>query len=629
LKLIKSLVFIPAVFLCFAPLVLAASGELDASRYMKLDEVKPGMTGYGKTVFKGSRIENFSIEVVDVIRNVEPSRSVILIKVTDEKLKESGIISGMSGSPIYVDGKLIGALANAWIFAKEPFAGLTPIEEMLRLLEAPQKKTPASGARSAASFTRKYSPEELAHIITLEDDVKPFSSNVEENAPFSYNWRGNVFSDIYMPVVGIGLSSQFAAKLNEEFNTLPLAFFQVGKARVEKPVEFEPGCAVVAKLIEGDIELGLLGTVTDVIGKKVLAFGHSLILAKVDLPMAAGTVSAIVPSRSISFKIGQPTRSAGKIALNSNNGVLGILGEQADMINAVVTIVKLRGEPPEDICDFPADVAKDSIASQRVLNLRIVKNPWFTPGLLAEVVRDLYTADGVIPENNILQFSLKIDIDKHKSVLIRDVFAGGASSSQAASSLMRPIRYLMQNELEAVEIKNIDVKVLVWEAARMAELESLKILNDEVKQGEKLKLEITLAPYQKEKETIQYEIEIPEDALPGRRFISVCDFQANMSLALRENRFKFDPETIDRAIDVLNMKRENTSIFVRISPERFGLVVDKKELPNLPISVLDMLSSTPKTRISPLLYPQKAKIKTQYVIEGALYLPFTILKKEK
>ena len=194
---------------------------------------------------------------------------------------------------------------------------------------------------------------------------------------------------------------------------------------------------------------------------------------------------------------------------------------------------------------------------------------------------------------------------------------------------MHPIQYLMQNELEAVEIKNIDIKVLIWETIRTAQLESLKILNDEVKQGEKLKLEITIAPYQKEKETIQHEIAIPEDAVPGKRFVSVCDFESNMSLSLRENRFKFEPETIDQAIKVLNMKRENTSMFLRISPERFGLVVDKRELPNLPVSVLDMLSSTPKTRISPLVYPQKAKIKTQYVIDGTLYLPFTILKKEK
>jgi hypothetical protein len=102
-----------------------------------------------------------------------------------------------------------------------------------------------------------------------------------------------------------------------------------------------------------------------------------------------------------------------------------------------------------------------------------------------------------------------------------------------------------------------------------------------------------------------------------------------MSLALRENRFMFEPETMDKAIDVLNMKRESTSIFLRISPERFGLVVDKKELPNLPISVLGMLSSTPKTKISPLVYPQKEQIKTHYIVDGTLYLPFTVLKKEK
>jgi hypothetical protein len=617
------------LFLCCVSFSLGASEEFDSSRYMKLDEVRPGMTGIGKTVLKGNRIEEFSIEVVDVIRNVEPSRSVILIKVTDEKLKEVGIVSGMSGSPIYVDGRLIGALSNAWVFAKEPFAGLTPIEEMLRLLnETPGEKPGASGLRAGAA-SRRFSAEELAKIVTLEHPLEALSAGADAGRIFSYNWRGNTFSNLCTPAVGVGFSRRFADKLNQEFNSLPVAFFQSGKAPEAAAAGLEPGSVIVAKLIEGDIEFGLVGTVTDVIGDRVLAFGHSLILAEMDLPMAAGMVSAIVPSRSISFKIGQPTAGLGRIALNSNNGALGILGETADMIDASVTIRKMSGDVPEDIYDFSPDAQASRITSERVLKFTIVKNARFTPSLLMDVLQDLYTADGVVPERNAMQFSMTIDMAGHDPVVIRDAFSGPGSISEAARSLAQPLQYLMQNNLEEVDIKDLDAKVLVWEGMRVAELESLKISDDEVKQGETLKLEIAIAPYQGEKETIEHEIAIPEDAVPGKRFISACDFAANLSLELRENMFRFEPETIDQAIDVLNTERKNTSIFLRISPERFGLVVDKTELPNLPVSVLNVLSSTPKTRISPLIFPQKETVKTSYVIRGQLNLPFTILKKEK
>ena len=619
------------VSVCLMQAAFSHSDDLDKSRYMSLDEVKPGVTGYGKTVFKGSAVENFSIEVVDVLRNVKIGRSVILIKLTDEKVKETGVVSGMSGSPIYIDGRLIGALSAAWMFAKEPFAGVTPIEEMLKLLkESPEKKEGSPGTGRLSSFTGRHSAEDLIEVITLEAKLPSISSSFDTAALFSYNWQGNMFSSIPVPVVGLGLSENFMQRLNDQCRSLPVSFFQAGGSAPGKPAALEPGSVIFAKMLEGDIEFGALGTVTEIIGDRVLAFGHQLILTEIELPMAAGAISTIIPSRSLSFKMGQPSESIGKFALDSNVGALGILGPKADMIDTTVTITRMKGAPPEALYDFAHPAAgEEDVLSRRSLRFKTAKSPAVTPALLREVLYDLYTADAAIPDENVMQFNLKVDIAGHEPLVIREVFSGTVSPHYGARAIAQPVRYLMENEFERVEIKALNVEIFIWEALDVARLESMKIMGDKIEQADVLKVEITLAPYHRDKETIHVDVQIPDEALPGTRFVSVCDFQSHLRLELMENRSRFEPETIGEAIEILNIKREKTSLFLRISPERYGLVVERSELPNLPLSVLTMLGTAPKTEISPLIYPSVEKIKTSYIIEGHLYLPFTILKKER
>jgi hypothetical protein len=285
-----------------AVLVLLVSDLLFGySNFVSLDEVTNGQRGYGLTVWSGNQLKKFDFEVVGVLKS-NPKSGVIIAKSDDEELKRVGVVAGMSGSPVYIGNKLLGALAFTWTYLKEPMFGITPISDMLDL----------------EKYQRRYVslPKDLRYVVPLlvsgvSREVRPILNNCFSN----YN-----------------------VELIDSFS-----YFKVlsdGSRRSKKDeVVFKPGDAIGINLVTGDMELTAIGTVTHVEGNKVFALGHPAFLAgDVEIPVSTVDVFDVVPRQSLSFKLGVPSELVGTMRFDGSSGVYAEVGIIPEMIGVSVNV---------------------------------------------------------------------------------------------------------------------------------------------------------------------------------------------------------------------------------------------------------------------------------------------------
>jgi hypothetical protein len=310
---------------------------------MGVDEIRPGMKGYGKTVFKNNQIERFDVEIIGVLRNVFPKGDIILARLSGGPLRDMGVIAGMSGSPIYIDDRLIGAVAYGWSFSKEPITGITPIKEMLQVYDltsseplhadevspGTQAQATGSGERSAlAPFRIQVSPEQLGQLDAPLSS-EPIASLTLE--PLSTP----LFVTSRHPSVLRELKQLFAP-----YNLTPiLSGSASGSASIHDDIPVEPGAALGVQLVAGDLDISAIGTVTYKKGNKLVAFGHPMFLSgNVDIPMASAYIYSILPSYYFPFKFGEVVRQVGSVRQDRWTAIGGILGHEAPMVPVSVKV---------------------------------------------------------------------------------------------------------------------------------------------------------------------------------------------------------------------------------------------------------------------------------------------------
>ncbi len=295
---------------------LAPATATAQSAILPLSEVKAGMVGEARTVFQGTTPEPFKIRVVSILRKFLPKQDLILVRAEDPRLAFTGIAAGMSGSPVYVDGKLLGAIAYGWSFAKEPLAGVTPIEYMLAERHRPDR--PPSDPYQAESW--EPAPPGLADATSTR------------------------LQAVAIPLSVSGASDASLAYLGEELQPFGLHPVRAGgtggkPAGTPPPKALIPGAAVGVALMQGDMSATAMGTLTFAEGKQVLAFGHPMMgIGAVNLPMVLGEIHAIIPSLSSSLKMSSPIAEIGSITDDTKNGVVGFVGGHAGTVPVLVKI---------------------------------------------------------------------------------------------------------------------------------------------------------------------------------------------------------------------------------------------------------------------------------------------------
>ena len=448
---------------------LAASAVVAAEAAtitMPLSQVKPGMIGRGKSVFQGKVIEEFEAEILGVLENAAPKRSIILARLKGHGLESTGIIAGMSGSPVYVDGKLIGAVASGFSFSKEAIAGITPIDEMLAVGKAPEEPRP--GAPAPVVIREDLSQEELsgAYLKTL--------------ATASGEGRSNqTFAPLELPLVISGLSAGAFEKARSFF--APLGFLAVrggtgGQSRpsdIPAAPSLREGDAVGVQLLGGDLDVSAVGTVTYVDGSKVLAFGHPVYnLGKVDYAMTRADVIAVMPSLESSFKLAAAGPVIGRFGQDRTAGAAGEVGVMPHLIPLNIGLQTGPG-------------------SRKDFKLKLITDKFLTPALINMAVSGLVTSELRSYGDISLDFSADVFLDKGGlGVHLEDLFSGSYDNPPVSLSglLAAVVQFLMNNEFKDVGIFRIDLNVRALEESRQASLEKVLLDKYEVSPGEAIQL---------------------------------------------------------------------------------------------------------------------------------------------
>jgi hypothetical protein len=425
------------------------------------------MVGQALTVFQGTKPEPFKVRVVSVMRNFLPKQDVILIRAEDPRVEFSGIVAGMSGSPVYIDGKLMGAIAYAWSFAKEPLGGVTPIESMLAERARPRRaKEEVLAAGPAPS-----EPNALARGLGLP----PITPTAPTGEPRLIRAA--------VPLSVSGFTPRTVAELAEELRPTGLVPMQAGGGRKPGPPargHVEPGSAIGVELVRGDMSTVATGTVTYLDGSHVLAFGHPLFgYGEVYLPLVDAEIHAFLPSVMQSFKMSSPLNEVGTLVQDRQSCIIGDLDARTTMMPVDVRVTGPGVEP-------------------RLFHAEVARNRRLTPLLTSMVVGNAIADAEPDVTDMVVTVTSKVGLKGFAPLELRDqMFTTDGVSGRALSSSrgLRALGELLFNPFEPVVLDRMDVDVRVEFRRDVAEIVGVSLPSEDVHAGDTVPLRVTLRPY--------------------------------------------------------------------------------------------------------------------------------------
>lgn len=592
---------ISILYLCFV--------RIEASSIiMPLEQVKPGMKGKGKSVFLANTIEEFDVEIVGILENVRPKKNIILARLSGKGLENTGIIQGMSGSPVYIDGKLIGAVAYSFSFAKEPIAGITPIGEMLTVKE--QKKPAKPSLSSPVPFRASLSLEDL---MAFYKDLLPSRQ--------SFFSQGQMLLPLSVPLIFSGFSPAAVEKTKPLFARMGFSAVPSGGAgqTLEKispaALTLQEGDPVAVQLVRGDLSMAAVGTVTYVDGNTVLAFGHPLYnLGAVDYAMAKANVLTVVPSLESSFKLATAGAKVGRFSQDRASGALGEIGKMPQLVPLNINLIESEGKTKE----FKLELVADKILTPLLVNVSVAS-------LLSSEERSYGNLSCVLDGD--------VYLDNGASVHLEDLFSGNldAAVTNLSGLLTAVVFYLTNNEFEDVGIHRIDLNVRSVEEAKFSYLERVWLDKYEVAPGERIQTKIYYRTFggQSFQETI--DIEAPPLPAGSEFYLIIADaasmHQLEMSLYRSQD---FVPRSLAQLIRILNNLRKNNRIYFKMMASKPGLFLKGEELPNLPPSMKSMFAS-PRAAVSAPTELTRSTLREYqlpipYVFRGMASIPVKIKK---
>ncbi len=548
---------------------------------MSIDDIRPGMVGTGRTVFDGTRVEEFKVNILGVLENViGPNRNLILAKLEGGPLAHTGVIAGMSGSPVYVDGKLIGAVSYALgSFSKEPIAGITPIREMTDSASLADVRPPSARVRVDYPLTRDSLVAAFRKALNWNRPFADRPADVRMNganavADLGVGQIGTLLRPIATPLVMSGFEPDLADLLGSAFQDqgfVPTGGSAAGFHAGEKPYEgpLKPGDAIGVMLVGGDLMLGATGTVTHLDGDRVYAFGHPMYnLGPTEFPMTRAYVYTVLPSLFSSMKLSSTGEVIGTFLQDRATTIAGRLGAGPRMIPVSVALER-------------------SDAPRRTFKYTVVNDPLFGPLMTyASILNTLMSYERSM-EAATFSVRGRVAVKNHDAIGFNNIFSGDQSSVSAAVYIINPVLSLMSNDYEKVELEGVDLTITTTERPKTATLERVWLDDPRPRAGRTVPLKMLLRTYRGEDQLRTVPIQIPANA-SGPLTILVSD---GGRLGLAEQRETRSPQgrSVDQIIRALNKGRRNDTLYVKLMSSESGAVVSGEMLSSLPPSVLAVL----------------------------------------
>ncbi len=541
------------------------------------EQIRPGMTGVGRTVFEGSRVDEFQVRILGVLENaIGPKHSVILARLDGGPLDKTGVIAGMSGSPVFIDGKLVGAVAYSCPFGKEPIAGITPIGEMI---EATQVETPR------AASTRFHPPPELLaglpRPLDREAVAAAFQRPLQTIVPGILRGEAShspaSLSPLALPLVFSGFDAGTFEWARGVFSGLGFApvMGASGSGTSPEPLPaLQPGGAVGVSLIEGDMDLSVTGTITHIDQDRVYAFGHPFYnLGPTQFPMKKAYVYSIYPSLHQSWKIAAALDPVGTVDQDRLVAVAGRIGKSPRMIPVEVKLNTSRG-------------------AERRFSYRIVEDELFSPLLtfvsLLSVLQGHERAFGT----SSIRIDGRMTLAGRREIRVQDLFTLNQPSVQAAALVAAPLAFVMNNDFQKVTVEKLDLTVSSYETTQSASLQRAWVeRGGPVRPGSTLPVKVLLRTHRGEDQVETIPLTVPASAPAGTYTLLVADAGALTSFEQREMRQPFVPRDLDQLLRAINGLRRSDHLYARLLRPVEGAIVSGEYLPSLPSSVREVLGA--------------------------------------
>jgi len=522
------------------------------------------MKGEARTVFAGREIESFELEVLGVLRNFAgPKQDIILVRLLGEKPNYTGVVAGMSGSPVYIDGKLAGAIAYRFgAFTKEPIAGVTPIADML---QAAQEEKPAATATEAP---RRYPvPEETLVAAGVRNLSEPYLVPIET------------------PLTFVGFHPQvihrFAGELAEQGL---LAVQGGGQAESGRTAPLEAGGAVSAALVTGDMSIAGTCTVSLRVGDQLFACGHPLLgYGDVALPMTRAEIVATVPSQWASFKIANIGEVVGSFQQDRATAIVGRLGPAPPMV--------------------PVDLTLERGGRATDYHFQIFQHPKISPLLLnITLFNGIF---GAIESGEELTYRLRgrMQLRGHEDVVLDDMFSPTDSffpdAFYVVNSVGGAFRQVFTNPFESPAIERIELRVELLPSRHAASIENAWSDKSEVRPGETIRVKVVLQPYRGARVVREVPLTIPAQATPGELRVLVSDgslldrlTRTMLFPGVFPGAVPFGPRvnSLDQLVRLLNRERRSDRLYVAVFQQAPTMLVEDKVLPSVPLSQMNVLN---------------------------------------
>ena len=597
--------------------VVAAGPRADGC--WQVEDVRPGMKGFGLTVMKGTKVETFHAEVIGVLKNTSPGRDMVLCRLEGLGLEKTGIIAGMSGSPVYIQGKLLGAVAYGWAYGKEPIAGITPFCQMHGFVESYERRDLAEQGKPRRVGARHTLPTPIAAGNTVFDTVTVSQDADDEGGKDREEmW----LTPLRTPLAATGFSANSLKLLRGRTHGLGLIPVMGGAATAKqaaqaRDVALEPGGPLAISLIRGDFDLSGIGTVTHIEGNRVYGWGHPFMgLGGCDFPLMTGYIHTVYPRQTVSFKMGSPLRSVGVINADVSTCIAGWLGRQPDMLPVQMTVLRSDNSEPRT---FKVEVARQE-------------------NLLASLVFTALTnsvdMEGEMPEEMTADLQARIELQGHAPILIKDTFsgfAGGRAPQALYSQVAASVSLLTRNPYRPLRITRIECETKIHAGRRSADIESVELESEVYAPGDTLRARVYVRPYKGAVRRLNVSLKLPADMPEGKYTATLSDDLTAVRQDVRDHPVLRNPLNAEQVLETvraqLAVKRNSLVVRVPLGPS--GVALDGKELPDLPGSMVRILGSSRRTGAQTINHALEARRSTDWIIQGQEVVSFRVAKDKK
>jgi hypothetical protein len=548
------------------PAALALATVLSAQTALfPLKDLKAGMHGTGRTVFNGNKIEDFQVEILGVLDNIGPKESLILARLSGGPLEHTGVMQGMSGSPVYIDGKLVGAVAMAFPFAKDPIAGIRPIEAMLRTSTAATPPSPApaaSGQRAALALNER---DLTRRIPRIEPVLGGEARMIDIATPVSFGGFSRATLDAFAPQLrAVGLEPRQGVTSGGKI-----------EPAMGNPADLKPGAMISVQLMAGDLSVGADGTVTLIDANRVYAFGHRFLdIGSTALPFARAEVLTLLANTNTSFKISTAKEWMGTIYQDRNTAVAGELGKRPAMVPVSVGLSR-------------AGKAVESYQMQ------MVNDALLSPLLLQMAVFSAIDATERTVGAGSIRVSGQIEFQNGAAPLrINNIYAADNGSPMMASlSAAIPVAFVMQGGFESLLLKNVSIHLEAFDQKKQLTIDGIATSRREVRAGEKLQLDVSLSGDNGAEAVRRVEYQVPIGAEPGMLYFTVADANT-ANIADFRQVLTATARTPGQLLATVNNLHPNTRAYVRVWRADPAFQLEGADLPDPPASVSLILAGS-------------------------------------